>query len=60
MTARSRAAEPLEALIACSAAPLTDAEVERYRTLGRDVGQAVGDACRALVPGLDEFEVARA
>ena len=50
---------PIEAGIAAARALLTDAEVERYRALGRDVGQAVGEACRALVPGLDECEVAR-
>ena len=50
---------PIEAGIAAARALLTDAEVERYRALGRDVGQAVGEACRALVPGLDEGAVAR-
>ncbi len=49
---------PIEAGIAAARALLTDAEVERYRALGREVGQAVGEACRALVPGLDECEVA--
>jgi Xaa-Pro aminopeptidase len=49
----------LDARIAAARAPLLDAELARYRLLGRDVGHAVGDACRALVPGLDENEVAR-
>ena len=50
---------PIEAGIAAARALLTDAEVQRYRALGRDVGDAVGRACRALVPGLDECDVAR-
>lgn len=50
---------PLESRIAAARALLTDAEVHRYRELGRDVGRAVGDACRALVPGLDEHEISR-
>jgi Xaa-Pro aminopeptidase len=49
---------PLESAIAAARAPLTDAEACRYRTLGRDVGRVVGEACRALVPGLDEHDVA--
>lgn len=50
---------PLEAQIAAERSLLTDEEVERYRAFGRDMGVAVGEACRALVPGLDEQEVAR-
>jgi Xaa-Pro dipeptidase len=53
------AGTPIEARIAAARALLTGAEIERYRVLGRDIGRAVGDACRALTPGLDEHEVAR-
>jgi Xaa-Pro aminopeptidase len=38
--------------------PLTDAELKRYRTLGRDVASAVEQLCRALRPGLSECAVA--
>lgn len=40
-------------------APLTGAEVRRYRELGRDVALALERACRALEPGMEEAEVAR-
>jgi antitoxin VapB len=39
-------------------APLTDAEVERYRALGRDAGAALGDVARQITPGMREYEVA--
>ena len=39
--------------------PLTSAELERYRQLGRDVAQAFERACRALTPGLSEHEISR-
>ena len=51
--------KPIDAGIAAARALLTEAEVQRYRALGRDVGGAVGEACRALTPGLDECEVAQ-
>jgi Xaa-Pro aminopeptidase len=37
---------------------LTGAEVDRFRALGRDAGQAIGEAARALKPGMTEFEAA--
>jgi Xaa-Pro aminopeptidase len=40
-------------------APLTAAELDRYRQLGRDVAQAFERTCRALQPGLAEQEIAR-
>jgi Xaa-Pro aminopeptidase len=49
----------LSAAVRRARAPLTAGEVVRYRTLGHDVGVAVGDACRRLTPGLTELEVAR-
>jgi antitoxin VapB len=41
-------------------ARLTDAEVARYRTLGRDAGLALGNVCRSLTPGDLEIDIARA
>jgi Xaa-Pro aminopeptidase len=38
---------------------LTAAEVDRYRALGRDAGNAVGEMARSVEPGLTEREVAR-
>ena len=38
---------------------LTPPELERYRLLGRDAGEAVGELVRNLEPGLTEAEVAR-
>ena len=38
--------------------PLTDAEVARYRALGREIATAVEQLCRSLRPGLSECEVA--
>ena len=38
---------------------LTAEEVERYRALGRDAGEALGEVARSLVPGLTESEIAR-
>lgn len=39
-------------------ARLTGPEVDRYRRLGRDAGEALGEVCRALEPGLSEDEIA--
>lgn len=38
---------------------LTAGEIERYRSLGRDAGQALGEVCRGLQPGLSEREIGR-
>ncbi len=38
---------------------LTEPELERFRELGRDAGEAMGEVARALAPGLSENEVAR-
>ncbi|HET7695707.1 MAG TPA: M24 family metallopeptidase [Vicinamibacterales bacterium] len=39
---------------------LTDAEVDRYRLLGRDAGAALASVCRTLEPGDDERDIQRA
>jgi Xaa-Pro dipeptidase len=51
---------PFEPVIARTRALLTDAEVDRYRAFGRDAGRILGEVCRALAPGDDEREIARA
>jgi Xaa-Pro aminopeptidase len=56
--ARMDNATSCEAAIASARAPLTMPEVDRYRRLGRDIGDAVGNMCRALAPGLSERDVA--
>ncbi|MFL6292063.1 MAG: M24 family metallopeptidase [Thermoanaerobaculia bacterium] len=38
---------------------LTAAEIERFRGLGRDAGEALGEVCRGLQPGLTEREIGR-
>jgi antitoxin VapB len=49
----------LEREVIRARAPLTAAEVDRYRDLGRDAGRALGDLCRTLRPGVEEIEIAR-
>jgi antitoxin VapB len=38
---------------------LTAAEIDRFRLLGREAGEAIGKMAQSLVPGLSEREVAR-
>ena len=38
---------------------LTDAEIERYRKLGKDAGIALGAAFERIAPGMSELEIAR-
>jgi Xaa-Pro dipeptidase len=49
----------VEAAIARCRYQLTASEIERYRSLGRDAGEAVEQLVRNLQPGLTEQEVAR-
>lgn len=50
---------PVDAAVARLRAPLTNAEVERYRVLGADAGRVVGDVARAVRPAMTESEIAR-
>jgi Xaa-Pro aminopeptidase len=49
----------IDGAIASARYALTDAELDRFKTLGRDVGKAIGDMARVLEPGVREREVAR-
>jgi Xaa-Pro aminopeptidase len=49
----------IEPLLMRGRAALTDGELARYRTLGRDAGLALGNVCRALTPGDTEQDIAR-
>ena len=48
-----------DAAVARLRAPLTPAEVQRYRVLGADAGRALGDVARTVIPGMSELEIAR-
>ncbi|MBS1794437.1 MAG: M24 family metallopeptidase [Acidobacteria bacterium] len=49
----------VENLIARCRYELTDAEIERYRSLGRDAGAALGEIFTEIAPGETEIEIAR-
>ena len=51
---------PIESALARARHLLTDAEIERYRVLGRDAGAAMASVCRTLEPGDDERDIQRA
>lgn len=36
---------------------LTDADIKKYRWLGREVTEGVSEVCRRVQPGMDEFEI---
>jgi Xaa-Pro aminopeptidase len=52
-------AETVEGALANCRYQLTPPELERFRRLGRDAGEAVGELVRTLEPGETEREVAR-
>jgi len=52
-------ARVIEGTIAQARFKLTSNEVDRFRALGKDAGEAIGDLAVSLVPGLTEREVAR-
>lgn len=52
-------ARVVESALARARYQLTSAEIERYRNLGRDAGEAMGQTARELEPGLSEREMAR-
>jgi len=49
----------VEGAIARCRYQLTDSEIERFRSLGRDAGEGIGNLVRTLQPGESEKEVAR-
>jgi Xaa-Pro dipeptidase len=55
----SKEVRSIENLIARCRYELTDAEIERYRRLGRDAGAAIGNLFENLKPGATELEIAR-
>lgn len=52
-------ARMIEGALARARYELTEDELERYRALGRDAGEALAAAARGLEPGLSEREIAR-
>lgn len=48
----------IENLISRCRYELTDGEIERYRKLGKDAGQAVGEVFKFINPGETEIEIA--
>src|SRR4029077_1087722 len=51
---------PVEAALGRARSLLTDGDIARYRALGREAGLMLGNICRALTPGEDERDIARA
>jgi len=49
----------MEAAISRARYRLTDDEIDRFRSLGRDAGTAIGKMAHALMPGISEQDVAR-
>ncbi len=48
----------IEGAIARARGLLTDEEISRYRTLGREAGESMGRVCRDVRPGMSESAVA--
>lgn len=51
--------KPVENLISRCRYELTDAEIERFKSLGSDAGIALGEAIKIINPGESESEIAR-
>ncbi len=49
----------VEAALARARGLLTDGDIARYRTLGREAGLMLGNVCRELTPGDEERDIAR-
>lgn len=54
-----REIRPVENLISLCRYDLTEAEIERFRTLGKDAGHALGNVLKTINPGESEIEIAR-
>ena len=52
--AGAKGSQPIEGALIAVQTPLTPPEVERYRALGRDAGEALGVALRQVEPGMTE------
>jgi antitoxin VapB len=52
-------AKVVEGAIARCRYQLTEAEIERYRRLGKDAGKIIGELAKSLRPGQTELEIAR-
>ena len=50
---------PIENLISACRYSLTEAEIERYRKLGKDAGKAIGNAIKSINAGETEIEIGR-
>jgi Xaa-Pro aminopeptidase len=50
---------PVEPALSRARGLLTDGDIARYRTLGREAGLMLGNVCRALTPGDSELDIAR-
>jgi antitoxin VapB len=50
----------VEGALARARGLLTDGDIARYRALGREAGLMLGNVCRALTPGDEERDIARA
>lgn len=51
-------AKVVEGAIARCRYQLTEAEIERYRQLGKDAGKIIGELAKSLAPGQTEIEIA--